>query len=713
MKSAASFIKARKLKIRQQDFTDCGAACLVSICRYYGLRVAISQVRSLAGTDQQGTSIMGLLEASKKLGFDARGVRGDRKSLFKIPKPAVAHVVLNNGRHHYIVIYQVKRKFIEIMDPANGKLRRMSWYEFSGIWKGILLILMPSESFEPGTKKMKILPWFWRLLKPHYAILVQAIAGSLLYTLLGFSTSVFIRNITDKVLVFGDLWLLKTMGTAMIVILILQLCLSVFKDVFIVRIGQEIDARLVLGYQNHLFRLPQRFFDTMKIGEIISRVGDAIKIRMFISHTVMSLTVNVFIVILSYLLILYYNWKIGLFLLAMIPLYFAVFLLADLFNRKTERKVMEASAQLESHLVESLQGIRTLKFFGAESYVLEKTEVKFLSLLKAGYRSSLNQVFARSSSYGIQNIFTTGLLWIGSFYVLESRLTTGELLSVYAILGYLTGPIAAIIASNNSIQNALIAADRLFEITHLDAEEPRQGVSLSEYQPGDIIFDKIDFNYKPGVKVLNQFSATIRAGEITAIRGESGSGKSTLLHLLQRSYQIEKGTIKISGIDLRYISDDSLKKAISVVPQSVELFSGTIAENIALGDSSVDLKRVLDIITFLEMEGFIAKLEHGCHTLIGESGVNLSGGQRQRIAIARALYRKPQILLLDEPSTSLDTQSEKSMIRAMHNLKSQGKTVILVSHRRSALAEADRILVLEKGKLTQETQLNKSQLIHE
>jgi len=705
MKSAVSFLKARKLQTRQQDFTDCGAACLVSICRYYGLHVAISQVRSLAGTDQQGTSIMGLLEASKKLGFDARGVRGDRKSLFKIPKPALAHVVLGNGRHHYIVIYRVKRKFIQVMDPANGKLRRMNWSEFSEIWKGILLVLLPSESFAPGTKKMKVLPWFWRLLKPHYSILIQAVAGSLLYTLLGFSTSVFIRNITDKVLVFGDLWLLNTMGTAMIVILILQLCLSVFKDVFIVRIGQEIDARLVLGYQNHLFRLPQRFFDTMKIGEIISRVGDAIKIRMFISQTVMSLTVNVFIVILSYFLILYYNWKIGLFLIAMIPLYLAIFLLTDVFNRKTERKVMEASAQLESHLVESLQGIRTLKYFGAESHALEKTEVKFLSLLKAGYRSSLNQVFARSSSFGIQNIFTTGLLWIGSFYVLGSRLTTGELLSVYAILGYLTGPIASIVASNKSIQNALIAADRLFEITQLDAEKPRQGVSLDEYQPGDIVFDRIEFNYKPGLMVLNQFSATIRAGEITAIKGESGSGKSTLLSLLQRSYQIEKGTIKIGGIDLRYICDKSLKKAISVVPQSVELFSGTIAENIALGDSSVDLKRVLDIIALLEMEGFIARLENGCHTFIGESGVNLSGGQRQRIAIARALYQKPQILLLDEPSTSLDSQSEKAMIRAMHSLKNEGKTVILVSHRRSALAEADRILVLEKGKLTQETQL--------
>lgn len=705
MKSARSFIKARKLKTRQQDFTDCGAACLVSICRYYGLHVSISQVRSMAGTDRQGTSIMGLLEASKKLGFDARGVRGDRKSLFKIPKPALAHVVLKNGRHHYVVIYQVKRKVIQIMDPANGKLKRMTWPEFSDIWKGILLLLLPSDSFEAGTKTKKIWPWFWKLLKPHYAILIQAIVGSMLYTLLGFSTSVFIRNITDQVLVFSDLWLLKTMGAAMIVILFLQLSLSVFKDVFIIRIGQEIDARLVLGYQNHLFQLPQRFFDTMKIGEIISRVGDAIKIRMFISHTVMSLTVNVFIVVLSYLLILYYNWKIGLFLLSMIPLYLVVFLLTDIFNRKTERKVMEASARLESHLVESLQGIRTLKFFGAESYVLQKTEVKFLSLLKAGYRSSLNQVFAQSASFGLQNLFTTGLLWIGSFYVLESQLTTGELLSVYAILGYLTGPVAAVIASNKSIQNALIAADRLFEITELDTNEQGQGVSLSENRSGDIVFSQIEFNYKPGLKVLDQFSATIRAGEITAIKGESGSGKSTLLNLLLRAYPIEKGTIKIGGTDLRYISDASLKKVISAVPQNIELFSGTIAENIALGDAHVDLKRVLEIINLLEMEDFIESLEHGCHTLIGEDGVNLSGGQRQRIAIARAIYRKPQILLLDEPSSSLDGRSEKSMIRAMHSLKNEGKTVILVSHRRSTLAEADRILVMENGKLTQETQV--------
>lgn len=694
--------KTRKLKIKQHDFSDCGAACLVSVCRFYGLHVSISQVRPLAGTDQQGTSLLGLIEASRKLGFDSKGVKGDRESLFKIPKPAIAHVVLNQKRHHYVIIYQTTRRYVKIMDPSTGKLTRVIWTEFLENWTGILLILLPSDTFEPGTRTKNVWKWFSLLLKPHSTVLLQAMLGSLLYTLLGFSTSVFIRNISDKVLVNSDLWLLKTMGLAMIVILLIQLALSIFKDIFIIKIGQQIDTRLVLGYQKHLFMLPQRFFDTMKIGEIISRVGDAIKIRMFISHTVMSLTVNLFIVVLSYLMIVYYNWKIGLFLLFMIPLYGVIFLITDKLNRKSERNLMEASANLESHLVESLQGIQTLKFFGAEASILNKTEKKFAKLLKAGYHSSLNQIFAQSTSFGIQNLFTTGLLWIGSYYVLDSEITAGELLSVFAIMGYLTSPIGAVISSNKSIQNALIAADRLFEITELKAEQTNAGISLNPNTSGDIVFDRIGFQYKPGLHVFNRFSVTIHSGEITAIKGGSGSGKSTLLSLLTRTYKIEKGTIKIGGIDLRYICDKSLKRLISSVPQNIQLFSGTVAENIAIGDPNIDLERILSIVQLLEMEDFIEKLPGACHALIGEGGITLSGGQKQRIAIARALYTQPQILLLDEPSSSLDIRSEKSMIQAMHKMKKLGKTVVIVSHRPSIISEADRVLVLENGVLTQE-----------
>lgn len=245
----------------------------------------------------------------------------------------------------------------------------------------------------------------------------------------------------------------------------------------------------------------------------------------------------------------------------------------------------------------------------------------------------------------------------------------------------------------------MIAADRLFEITDLKLQEDFKGRAVRLNKCADIVFDRIVFKYDHRVKILDEFSALIRSGEITAIVGESGSGKSTLLQLLQRLYPLQSGSIKIGGVDLNYISDQRLKELISVVPQQVELFSGTVAENIALGDCESDLERILELISLLEMEDFLESLDKGLHTYIGESGRNLSGGQKQRIAIARALYRNPQILLLDEPSSSLDKRSEKAMVRAMQTLKRSGKTVIITSHRPSTIAEADRILLIEEGKL--------------
>lgn len=692
--------RRRGIRIRQRDGSDCGAACLKSVCSFYGLYHSVSRIRLMAGTDSRGTSLMGLLEAARKLGFEAQGVKGDREGLLEVPKPAIAHIQTKNNQHHYIVIYKTTPKHLKVMDPANGKISKVTWTHFLSLWKGILLIMIPSDSFAPKGRHKSTWKWFWSLLQPHRSVLIQAILGSLLFTLMGFSTAFFIRVITDQIFSYGDLRLLNTMGFAMLLILVFQLVLSIWKDIFVIRAGQEIDARLILGYQRRLFSLPQRFFDTMKVGEIISRIGDAIKIRIFISHTAMSLVINTFIVITSFLVLLSSHWTLGLFMLAMVPFYILVFFITDRLNRRSERNVMEASAKLEGHLVESLQGIRTLKQFGIEEYVLQKTEVKFLTLLQHGYHSSLNQVFTHGSSFGIQNLFTTGLLWIGSHYVLKSQLSVGELLSFYAILGYLTGPVTVLITSNKSIQNAMIAADRLFDITELEEDRIDPKVTLKEPVAGDIVFDRIVFTYANRIKILDGFSATIRSGEITAIVGDSGSGKSTLLHLLQGLYPIEEGLIKIGGVNLEYICRESLRKFISIVPQNIELFSGSVAENIGLGDRHIDLKKILDIVSSLGMEDFVESLDRGLNTLIGEGGTQLSGGQKQRIAIARALYRDPEILLLDEPTSALDRQAEKAAIDALEKFKQSGKTVIINSHRPSTILAADRILHLENGKVS-------------
>ena len=688
--------------IKQHDMSDCGAACLASVCANYGLHLPISRIRILAETDNQGTNIMGLLQGAKKLGFDAKGVKGDRESLFKIPLPAIAHVALNESIKHYVVIYEINASFVRLMDPANGKMHKINWKKFLNDWTGVLVILLPSDSFKKGNEKFSVWKRFWLLITPHKQTLIQVIVGSLLYTLLGFSTSVFIQKITDHVLISGNTSLLNVMGFAMIFILIFQLLLSIWKDIFMIQAGQEIDARLVLGYQKHLLGLPQRFFDTMKVGEIISRIGDALKIRVFVSHTSMSIVVNFFIVLFSFTIMLSYYWKLGLLMMAMLPFYLIVFFISDFLNRKSERKVMECSARLESHLVESLQGIRTIKQFGAEEFTLLNTEIKFLSLLKEGYRSSMNQIFGQSSMFAIQNVFTILLLWMGSYYVIGNKISTGQLLSFYSIIGYLTGPISALILSNKSLQNALIAADRLFEIIDMRQENDTIQKEINPEEFRDIVFNQVVFSYNNRIQVLKGFSATIKTGRITAIVGNSGSGKSTLMHLLQSLYPLEGGNIKIGGIDLKYITSDSLRNKISVVPQVVQLFSGTVAENIALGDPDIDFGRILEVVSLLGMESFIENLENGLYTFIGENGLGLSGGQKQRIAIARALYKTPEVLLLDEASSSLDQNAEEALISALVKMKSAGKTVVLISHRFNTVLHADTILVLDNGRLVEQ-----------
>lgn len=689
------------LKIKQHDITDCGAACLASVSAYYSLHLPLSKIRQFAHTDQAGTNILGLLEAAQRLGFDAKGVRGDKESLYKIPKPAIAHVVINKKFQHYVVIFKITRSKVKIMDPARGEFISKPINDFMTEWTGVLVILLPNENFVAGNEKVSLFKRFWFLLKPHKYTLIQSLIGSVFYTLLGFTTSIYIQKITDHVLVNGNLKLLNIMSFFMILLLLLQMCLSVFKDVFLIRTGQEIDARLILGYYKHLLKLPQPFFDSMRVGEIISRINDAVKIRMFINNTSLSFTVNFFIVLFSFSIMFAYYWKLGLLMLCLVPVYALVYFLTNHFNRKTERKIMESSADLESHLVESLNSMSTIKQFGLEGLAHEKTEIKFIKLLQTGYQSSVNHVFSLASTQSVSSLFTILLLWTGSYYVLARELTPGELLSFYVIAGYFTSPVSALISSNKSIQNALIAADRLFEIMDIERETTKNQYPLLKVNPGDICFKNVTFGYGSQETIFKDFNLSLKQGQISAIVGESGSGKSTLIHLLQHLYTLKQGSILIGRHNLAYVEKRSLKDLISVVPQKVHLFAGTVIENIAIGSLKVDMERFLDIINELGMTHFIESLPQGFNTCLGENGTTLSGGQKQRIAIARALYRDPAILILDEATSSLDSKAEKYVQNTIVNLKEKGRTVILISHRLSSLVEADSVFYLERGRVVE------------
>lgn len=690
------------MKIKQHDITDCGAACLASIAAHYRLLMPVARIRQLAHTDQKGTNVLGLTEAAKRLGFQAKGVKGTLESLSKIPLPAIAHVVVRGVLHHYVVIYKVTKKHVHLMDPADGRMHRKTLETFKTEWTGVLVLLLPDDGFQTADRKTSVFQRFAQLMRPHQTVLIQALFGAVVYTMLGLATSIYVQKIIDNVLPDANQNLLNLLSITMIALLGLQLFIGATKSLFNLKTGQQMDATLILGYYKHLLKLPQSFFDTMRVGEIISRINDAVKIRAFINDTALGLLVNVLIVLFSFGLMFTYYWKLAVVMLLVIPLYAVLYWIANRLNRRYGRQLMENAADLEAQLVESLNAMSTIKRFGLETFAGDKTEVRFVQLLQTIFSSGTRSIYLGSASEAVTRLFTIILLWVGGYFVLQREITPGELLSFYALIGYFTGPASSLIGANRSIQDALIAADRLFEIMDLEREATDNKVKLKPGMVGDVVFRNIDFRYGSRTTVFENLSLTMPKGKITAVVGESGSGKSTLLSLLQGLYPLQSGSIHIGHYDIKHLDLDSLRRVVSVVPQKVDLFAGNVVENIAVGEESPNMQRVIDLCTQLGILDFIEKLPNGFSTYLGENGAMLSGGQKQRIAIARALYRDPEILILDEATSALDSGSEQYVQRTIQHLRDAGKTIIIIAHRLSTVRSADKIVVLENGRVVEE-----------
>ncbi|MET1055898.1 MAG: peptidase domain-containing ABC transporter [Pedobacter sp.] len=691
----------KRTNVKQHDVTDCGAACIASIAAYYNLDLPIARIRQMASTDTKGTNILGLIEASARIGFTAKGVRATYENLPNIPHPVIAHVNQNNMAH-YVVIYKITSSHLEIMDPAYGERQKIRPDEFKKKWTGILVLLLPGDDFSAGNEKISIEQRFFYLLKPHRSVLLQVLAGSVFYTILGLSSSIFLQKIVDNVLPDGNINLLNLMGTIMIGIILLQIFINHAKTVLTIKTGQQIDARLILGYYKHLLKLPQQFFDTMRVGEIISRMNDAVKIRAFINDVLVGFAVNVFIIFFSFALMFTYYWKLALIMLIVVPLYALVYYFSNRLNKHTQRKLMEKTAELENQLVESVTAVSTIKRFGLEEFTNLKTEIRFVNLLRTIYTSGMNSLWLGNAGGFISSLFSVILLWTGATFVVANMITAGELLSFYAIIGYFTGPVVSLIGMNKVLQDARIAADRLFEIMDLERETTENKTDLTVDMLGDILFKNVGFRYGTRVTVFEDFSLQIPRGKITAIVGESGSGKTTLLSLLQNIYSLQSGSIQIGDFDIKYITNSSLRRIVGVVPQDVHLFAGNVIDNIALGDLEPDMKKIIRICGEINILEFIEKLPNGFETWLGENAGNLSGGQRQRLAIARALYREPEILILDEATSSLDSTAEEYIYKTIAYLRGKGKTIILIAHRLSTVVNADQICVLNNGKLIEE-----------
>lgn len=399
----------------------------------------------------------------------------------------------------------------------------------------------------------------------------------------------------------------------------------------------------------------------------------------------------------------FYYWKLALIMLAIIPVYAVIYFISNKINKKWQRRLMEEGAELEAQLVESLNAAGTIKRFGLEPYANEKTENRFYRLLETIYKTSVYGLHLGNASEFFTRLFTIILLWAGSYFVINRELSPGELLSFYALIGYFTGPAASLIGANRSIQDALIASDRLFEIIDLETEATNiSNVVLTRDLIGDIDFNNVTFRYGTRTIVFENLNLKIEKGKSTAIVGESGSGKSTLMSLLQNLYPLKEGHITIGGLDLQYINNKSLRQMIGVVPQHIDLFAGTIIENIAIGEYDPDMQKILMLSQLTGINEFIEKLPNTYNTILSEHGVNLSGGQRQRLAIVRALYRNPEILILDEATSSLDPTSEQQIQNSLHWFQQQGKTIIIIAHRLSTIKSCKNIIVLHNGQLAEQ-----------
>jgi ATP-binding cassette subfamily B protein len=677
--------------VKQRDWSDCGVACLAGIASHYAMRLSVARIRQLTGTDQSGTSVLGLVQAAKQLGFIAKAVKAQTDELSGIGFPAIAHVLVRGQHFHYVVVLKIKRDLVTVMDPASGRFSSYPIHHFQQMWTGVLVLMAPGMSFQASDQRSSRFAWYLQLLRPHRSAFVQALFGAILGTVLALTGSFYIQKVVDSVIVESNSQLLNLLSIAMLVVLAFQVVLNIGQNLLLIRSSQNIDLTLILSYYRHLFTLPQTFFDGMRVGEMISRINDAVKIRAFLNQQGTNFIVSAFTLVLAGLAMFIFSWRLALLALAFLTVYSIVFTIAVLRNRLFSRRIMEQSADFDAQIVESLEMASTLRRFDRQWVAETKTESLLVRLLNSTYSSGLFGIAVNSAGNIIVQGFTIGLVWIGASSVIQTQMSPGQLISCFALTGYLTGPANSLLSIVVSALEVQVAADRLFEILDLESEKDPGRIDIGEIGALEICLQSVSFAYPGRPPIFQNVDARFSPWEITLIRGESGSGKSTILALLQRFYLPSEGRILFGQYEIRYLRSSSLRTQIAVVPQKIDLMSGTVIENITLGEFEPDMRKIFAICTKLGILDFIQSLPEGFETRLAENGRNLSGGQRQRLAIARALYVDAPIYLFDEPMAALDEASEQQFLEVLQELKSLGKIVVLVSHDSRLITFADRV----------------------
>ncbi len=678
------------VNIRQHDISDCGVASLASVAAYYGLKVPLAKLRLYSGTNSQGTTIRGIIDAAEKIGMCAKGFKGKVASLYKVPKPVILLLKKDIGLMHFVVLYKISKQCYYLMDPAEGNTVRVEQDEFNKEWTGYLIVIEPDSCFVKGVDGISTFTRLYKIIRRDISEYLKILAASVFYILISLSTSVFIKYIIDDILPHKDNRMLLLISISMTVLIVISLIISVYKSRILLRLSLNTNKKLILAYLRHVFRLPQNFFDNRKTGELTSRVDDAFRIGTLLSELAVSVTISMLTLVFSFILLFTIFWKLALVVVVFIPAYLILFFTYDRFNRRMQRKIMEEASQFESSMIDGLRSVRSIKQFGLESIIVSRIKERLFRLNNSLYNAGKTGITVSGTGESISRILSLAVLWIGGSFVLCSSLSTGELFSFFTITALFSSPLTSLAGLNVSIREGLTAAERLFEIMDLDTEKSFEGVVISPESSTSLKIDNLSFSYQGREPLFEGFNMELRSGEITYMMGESGCGKSTIASLILRIQKPVNGIITLDGVNINHFNLELWRQWVTIVPQNLDLLGGTLLENIAPGESCPDYEYIIELCGELGILDFIQKLPLGFESSIGECGSSLSRGQQQKIAIARALYRKPKILILDEATSSLDGTSAELIRNAVVKAKNNGTMILMITHNETNISCSDR-----------------------
>jgi len=692
-----------KYLVKQHDITDCAAACLATICMYYKKEITITKLRDTLGTDIKGTTLLGLEDGAKKLGFDTKAIRVDKEGFkSKYTLPAIAHVITKEGLSHFVIVHKIKKEEVIILDPAKGK-EKVNIDKFFESFDGILLLLVPNNQFNPGKiKGQGILSKFIQLLLPQKSLFIYSIIASVILTVLGIASSFFNKILMDEILPYSLKNQLNIFVIGFLVLGITQIGLGAIRQHMLLYLSQKIDIPLLLGYFKHVYKLPMKFFATRKVGDILTRFSDAFTIKNILTSVSLSLLMDIVLAIASASILYVMNQTLFIVILVLTLVSAALIYIFKHPYKKINMEQMEAGARLNSHIIESLKGIETIKVHAAEEKSIEKLENEYIRNLKIAFKEGVLSNIQGSISGAVSTIGNLVLMYIGARMIMDGKITLGSLMAFTTLSGYFMDPIGRLISLQLSIQEASISLKRISEIYEVEKEQDEDDFEKVKIEKidGDIELNNITFRYGSRSPVLKDVSIKIPKGKKVALVGESGSGKTTISKLILKYYTPEEGKINVNGYNIEELDLYNLRQNISYVPQNVELFSGSIKDNITLGRPNASYEEIKAACENAGCSEFIERLPGKYGTFLEESGGGLSGGEKQRLALARALIKKPKFMILDEATSNLDFISEAKIFNTLFK-KGRNITMLIIAHRLSTIRDCDIIYVMDKGKVVE------------